>query len=180
MCVPQCVYMWIESPQYEYFLCTAEPTPERLSLIDPCGRVRHPDPVRRVAGGDPRGHADEVLDVEVEHVRPVEVVEDRRGSSRGVIQFSRPISSRGPQGLFETLTPPRLRTASGTSSLSRGGGISFLLVCGLPGFPRSNLLASVPATRAESRSAARPRPGRSPRRGSRRSAYQLPASPVRI
>ena len=37
MCVPQCVYRWIESPQYEYFSCTCEPTPERLSLIEPCG-----------------------------------------------------------------------------------------------------------------------------------------------
>src|SRR5260221_6871896 len=36
-----------------------------------------------------------------------------------VIQFRRPISSRGPQGLFETLTPPLFRIASGTSSLSR-------------------------------------------------------------
>ena len=36
-CVPQCVYMWIESPQYEYFSCTGAPTPERLSLIEPCG-----------------------------------------------------------------------------------------------------------------------------------------------
>ena len=37
MCVPQCVYMWIESPQYVYFSCTWLPTPERLSLTDPCG-----------------------------------------------------------------------------------------------------------------------------------------------
>ena len=37
MWVPQWVYMWIESPQYEYFSCTWLPTPERLSLIDPCG-----------------------------------------------------------------------------------------------------------------------------------------------
>ncbi len=37
MCVPQWVYMWIESPQYEYFSWTWLPTPERLSLIDPCG-----------------------------------------------------------------------------------------------------------------------------------------------
>src|SRR5262249_48554403 len=36
-----------------------------------------------------------------------------------VTQFRRPISSRGPQGLFDTLTPPRLNTGSGTSSLSR-------------------------------------------------------------
>src|ERR671932_1841071 len=36
-CVPQCVYMWMESPQYEYFSCADEPTPERLSLIEPCG-----------------------------------------------------------------------------------------------------------------------------------------------
>ena len=36
-CVPQCVYMWIESPQYEYFSCADAPTPERLSLIEPCG-----------------------------------------------------------------------------------------------------------------------------------------------
>src|SRR5438874_3751911 len=36
-CVPQCVYMWIESPQYEYFSCADGPTPERLSLIEPCG-----------------------------------------------------------------------------------------------------------------------------------------------
>ncbi len=37
MCVPQCVYMWIESPQYEYFSWTSLPTPERLSLTEPCG-----------------------------------------------------------------------------------------------------------------------------------------------
>ena len=37
MCVPQWVYMWIESPQYEYASCTCEPTPERLSLTEPCG-----------------------------------------------------------------------------------------------------------------------------------------------
>jgi hypothetical protein len=37
MCVPQCVYRWIESPQYEYFSCTAPPTPERLSFTDPWG-----------------------------------------------------------------------------------------------------------------------------------------------
>src|SRR5580765_4579852 len=49
---------------------------------------------------------------------------------RRVTQFRRPISSRGPQGLFDTLTPPRLNTGSGTSSLSRaiappsGGGSS--------------------------------------------------------
>ena len=46
-------------------------------------RVRHPDAVRRVAGGDPGGHADEVLDVQVEDVAPVEVVEDRRGRLLG-------------------------------------------------------------------------------------------------
>src|SRR5215468_11499806 len=49
-----------------------------------------------------------------------------------VTQFRRPISSRGPQGLFDTLTPPRLNTGSGTSSLSRaiappsGGGLVVL------------------------------------------------------
>ena len=37
MCVPQCVYRWIESPQYEYVSCTSEPTPERLSFTEPCG-----------------------------------------------------------------------------------------------------------------------------------------------
>jgi hypothetical protein len=36
-CVPQCVYIATESPQYEYFSCTAGPAPERLSWIEPCG-----------------------------------------------------------------------------------------------------------------------------------------------
>src|SRR5581483_12278665 len=34
----------------------------------------------------------------------------------GVIQFSRPISSSGPHGLFETLTPSRSRIGSNTYS----------------------------------------------------------------
>src|SRR5215831_8009717 len=36
----------------------------------------------------------------------------------GVIQFSRPISSSGPQGLFETLRPSFSRIGSGISSWS--------------------------------------------------------------
>src|SRR5215468_710751 len=42
-----------------------------------------------------------------------------------VIQFRRPISSRGPHGLLDTFTPPRLSTGSGTSSLSRAIDLSF-------------------------------------------------------
>ena len=45
-------------------------------MIEPCGRVRHPDPVRRVAGRHPRRHAEEVVDVQIEEVRAVEVLED--------------------------------------------------------------------------------------------------------
>ena len=76
MCVPQCVYMWIESPQYEYVSCTSLPDAGQVVVDRALRRVRHPDPVRRVARRDPRRHADEVLDVEVEHVAAVEVLED--------------------------------------------------------------------------------------------------------
>src|SRR5437868_7236391 len=50
-----------------------------------------------------------------------------------VIQLSRPISSRGPHGLFETLTPPLLSTGSGTSSLSRAMDAPSVEVLGLHG-----------------------------------------------
>ena len=42
----------------------------------PLRRVRHPDPVGRVAGRDPGRHADEVLDVQVEDVPAAQVFED--------------------------------------------------------------------------------------------------------
>ena len=77
MCVPQCVYSWIESPQYEYFSWTFGADAGEVVVDRALRRVRHPDLVRRVAGRHPRRHPDEVLDVQVEDVRAVEVLEDR-------------------------------------------------------------------------------------------------------
>src|SRR4051812_3880187 len=46
-------------------------------------RVRHPGRVGRVAGADPRGHVDEVVDVQVEDVRTAQVLEDGPPALRG-------------------------------------------------------------------------------------------------
>src|SRR5213082_136834 len=124
MCVPQCVYMWIESPQYEYFSCTALPTPDRLSLTEPCGVCVIQIPY----GGSPAATHDgmpmKYSTLRSNMCRPSRWSRIVRVVWR-VTQFRRPISSLGPHGLFETLTPPRLSTASGISSLSRAITFSF-------------------------------------------------------
>ena len=103
-CVPQCVYMWIESPQYEYFSCTCEPTPERLSLTEPSGVCVIQIPY----GGSPAATHDGIpmkySTLRSKRWPPSRCSRIARFVS-GVIQFSRPISSSGPQGLFETCTP---------------------------------------------------------------------------
>src|SRR5262245_56808057 len=118
MCVPQCVYMWIESPQYEYFLCTFEPTLERLSATEPSGVCVIQIPY----GGSPAATHDGIPMKYSTFMSNTWLPSRWSRIARFVsfvIQFSGPISSRGPHGLFETLTPPRLRTVSGCSSGSR-------------------------------------------------------------
>src|SRR5205085_10440431 len=103
-CVPQCVYRWIESPQYVYFSWTAEPTPERLSLIEPCGVCVIQIPY----GGSPAATQDGIpmkySTFRSKTCPPSRCSRIARFVS-GVIQFSRPISSSSPQGLFETFRP---------------------------------------------------------------------------
>src|SRR3954449_13119044 len=104
MCVPQCVYMWIESPQYEYFLCTWLPTPERLSLTEPSGVCVIQIPY----GGSPAATQDgmptKYSTLRSNRCAPSRCSRIARFVS-GVIQLRRPISSSGPHGLFETLRP---------------------------------------------------------------------------
>src|SRR5919197_2944760 len=110
-CVQQCVYMWIESPQYEYFSCADGPTPERLSLIEPCGVCV----IQMPYGGSPAATHDGIpmkySTFRSKTWRPSRCSRIVRFVS-GVIQLSRPISSSGPHGLFETFTPSCSRTAS--------------------------------------------------------------------
>src|SRR5512134_4001561 len=117
MCVPQCVYMWIESPQYEYLSCTALPTPERLSLTDPCGVCV----IQMPYGGSPAATQDgmpmKYSTLRSNTCRPSRWSRTAAVDS-GVTQLRRPISSSSPQGLFETLRPPSSRIAPGTSSES--------------------------------------------------------------
>src|SRR5581483_149122 len=116
-CVPQCVYRWIESPQYEYFSCADAPTPERLSLIEPCGVWVIQIPY----GGSPAATQDGIP-MKYSTLRSKTWPPPRCSRIAlfvsGVIQFSRPISSSGPHGLFETLSPSFSRIGSGISSWS--------------------------------------------------------------
>ena len=97
-------------------MCTGEPTPERLSLTDPCGVCVIQIPY----GGSPAATQDGIP-MKYSTLRSKTCLPSRcsriaRFVSR-VIQFRRPISSLGPQGLFETFTPPRLRTGVGDELL---------------------------------------------------------------
>ncbi len=115
MCVPQWVYMWIESPQYEYFSCTWLPTPERLSMTEPCGVcvIQMPYP------GSPAATHDGIP-MKYSTLRSKTWLPSRcpriAAFVSGVIQLRRPISSSGPHGLFDTFRPSCSRIASGTSS----------------------------------------------------------------
>src|SRR5262249_46302930 len=98
---------------------TFEPTPERLSATEPSGVWV----IQMPYGGSPAATQDG-MPMKYSTFRSNTWLPSRCSRIARfvsfVIQFSRPISSRVPQGLFETLTPPRLRTVSGCSSGSRG------------------------------------------------------------
>ena len=77
MCVPQCVYMWIESPQYEYFSCTADADAGEVVVDRPLRRVRHPDPVPGSPAASHDGIPMKYSTFRSNTWLPVEVVEDR-------------------------------------------------------------------------------------------------------
>ena len=112
----------MESPQYEYFSCTSLPTPERLSWTEPCGVWVIQIPY----GGSPAATQDGIP-MKYSTLRSNTWLPSRWSRMAlfvsGVIQFSLPISSSAPHGLFETLRPSCSRTASGTSSRSAAIGI---------------------------------------------------------
>ena len=87
------------------------PTPERLSLIDPCGVCVIQIPY----GGSPAATQDG-MPMKYSTLRSNTWLPSRCSRIArfvsGVIQFRRPISSSGPHGLFETFRPSCSRTAS--------------------------------------------------------------------
>ena len=89
----------------------------REVVVDrPLRRVRHPDPVPRVAGRDPRRHADEVLDVQVEEVPPVEVLENRAvGRARDPVETADLVSR--PPGTLRDLDAAAIENGLGDELL---------------------------------------------------------------
>ena len=89
----------------------ADPTPERLSLTEPCGVCV----IQMPYGGSPAATHDgmpmKYSTLRSKRWPPSRCSRIARFVS-GVIQFSRPISSSGPQGLFETFSPSCSTTAS--------------------------------------------------------------------